>query len=368
MIATAPLWLCWMVPVAIFGGMDANPTLFVYDWIKKSSNCRSTYFRNKRIWITGASSGIGAELARQFHQHGAHLILSSRKEESLLQLQTSLLQKQKHDDEYQNSIQILPLDVTMSHDEEWNEIFQNVNVDDIDIVILNAGLGQLSPAEQDLTSEKENRQIMEVNYWGPVQMTQRLLQQQQKSSTNKKNLHIVVTSSVAAKMAVPLSSTYAASKHALHGYFKSLQSEVAANNHHNTIRIDLPCPGPVDTNFHQNILQPNKNNDLTTTTTTTTTKSSSKSKMPPQRCAQLIIASIMGPSILMHETWISRQPTLFFTYLSQYAPGLATLLLNQIGKLRLRAHKSGLPLYELSTWFKVAFQYKQISENSDETD
>ena len=364
MIATAPLWLCWMVPVAIFGGMDANPSLFIYDWMKRSSNSRSTYFKNKRIWITGASSGIGAELARQFHQHGAHLILSSRKEESLLQLQTSL---QQHDDDdnnecQTNSIQILPLDVTMSQDDDdgWNDIFQNVNVDDIDIVILNAGLGQLSPAEQDLSMEKQNRQIMEVNYWGPVQMTQRLLQQQSK----KKNLHIVVTSSVAAKMAVPLSSTYAASKHALHGYFKSLQSEVAADQH--TIRIDLPCPGPVDTNFHQNILQPNRNNDLTTTTTGT--KSTSKSKMPPQRCAQLIIASIMGPSILMHETWISRQPTLFFTYLSQYSPGLATLLLNQIGKLRLRAHKSGLPLYELSTWLKVAFQYKQLSESNNESE
>jgi hypothetical protein len=79
------------------------------------------------------------------------------------------------------------------------------------------------------------------------------------------------------------------------------------------------------------------------------------SVMPVQRCAQLIISAIQGyPSILFHESWIAKQPTLTFLYLNQYFPTLATWILSYVGKWRTKAWEMGLPLYKVSSWLQAA--------------
>ncbi len=90
----------------------------------------------------------------------------------------------------------------------------------IDTLINNAGVSQRGPAMES-TTEVE-RSLMEVNYFGPVALTKAVLP----SMRLRRSGHIVVVSSVMGFVGTPGRSTYAAAKHAVHGYFDSLRSEV----------------------------------------------------------------------------------------------------------------------------------------------
>jgi short-subunit dehydrogenase len=90
---------------------------------------------------------------------------------------------------------------------------------------------------------------MDVNYLGTVALTKALLPH----FIEKNNGHFVVITSIVGKIGTPLRSSYAASKHALHGFFDSLRAEVYQNN----IKITLACPGFVQTNVSINALTAN---------------------------------------------------------------------------------------------------------------
>jgi dehydrogenase/reductase SDR family protein 7 len=314
---------------------DANLSLFLYEKIFASERHLNRTFDGKRIWITGASSGIGADLAKQLNSHGAKLVISGRRELELENVKNLCLAKETH-----SNIEILPFDVTGS-DEEITAIVQKARsfYDGIDILILNAGRGQLSPALDE--SLETTKGLINVNFLGPVRLALEVMKSDGWVEKNKAG-HIVVTSSVASKMALPLGTSYAASKHAVHGYFSSLRSEYS-----DWLRVDLPCPGPVSTGFQDKI-----------GTASFVTKSEPKTedselKMPVERCTKLMIASISGPRSLMKETWISIQPSLAFMYLNQYFPNICSSLLEVFGYLRLKAFKAGLPIYKMSSWVKV---------------
>ena len=98
---------------------DANITLFLYEKLTPSTLYFSK-FKDKKIWITGASSGIGEEMARQLYSHGAKVILSGRREHELNRVQHSCLTMDNENDESINTseqnerVQILPFDMTNS--------------------------------------------------------------------------------------------------------------------------------------------------------------------------------------------------------------------------------------------------------------
>jgi short-subunit dehydrogenase len=246
-------------------------------------------------------------------------------------------------------ISILPFDVTDSDEKISTVVSTALNFyGGLDVLILNAGAGQLSPAIDD--SFSTTRALMEINYMGPVRIAMEVIKQEKwndkKMHSKKEKAHIVVTSSVASKMALPLGTSYAASKHAVHGYFSSLRSECAE-----WLRIDLPCPGPIATAFQSNVLNAEPSSSVEAAAEDEET---SEVQMPVDRCASLIISGMMGPASLMQETWISRQPTLFFLSLNQYFPNLSNMLLGKIGPLRLKAFRAGLPLYKVSSWLQAA--------------
>src|SRR5690625_4097416 len=87
---------------------------------------------------------------------------------------------------------------------------------------------------------------MEVNFFGTVSLTKLLLPHM----IDRKSGHIVVMSSVIGKFGTRLRSTYAASKHALHGWFDCLRQEVSVHN----VDVTLVCPGYVKTNVTYNAL------------------------------------------------------------------------------------------------------------------
>jgi dehydrogenase/reductase SDR family protein 7 len=336
---------------------DANPALYIFDKFFASNKRLHKSFNGKRIWITGASSGIGAELSRQLHSHGAKIIMSGRREEELRRVQSICQTNDASDssiivNKSTNTlcdISILPFDVTDSDEKISTVVSTALNFyGGLDVLILNAGAGQLSPAIDD--SFSTTRALMEINYMGPVRIAMEVIKQEKwndkKMHSKKEKAHIVVTSSVASKMALPLGTSYAASKHAVHGYFSSLRSECAE-----WLRIDLPCPGPIATAFQSNVLNAEPSSSVEAAAEDEET---SEVQMPVDRCASLIISGMMGPASLMQETWISRQPTLFFLSLNQYFPNLSNMLLGKIGPLRLKAFRAGLPLYKVSSWLQAA--------------
>lgn len=185
---------------------------------------------NKPVaWVTGASSGIGEETCKQLAAKGYRLILSARSTDKLEQLCAELPNSELHI--------VCPLDLgnTTNIKELVDEMLAKTGR--LDYVYHCGGISQRAEASE--TSLDVDRKIMEVNYFGTIALTKAVLPyfQQQKSG------HFVVISSIAGKFGFYLRSAYAASKHALHGFFESLRLEEAKNN----ILVTIACPGKINT-------------------------------------------------------------------------------------------------------------------------
>lgn len=194
------------------------------------------YLADKIVWITGASSGIGEEMARQAAEQGAKVILSARNENALQKVKDSLKNPESHF--------CLPLDLEKSSN--FQELAQKVfdKYQRIDVLINNGGLSQRATAAE--TPIEIDRKIMEINYFGNIALTKAVLPYmiQQKSG------HIIVISSIAGKFGFFLRSAYSASKHALHGFYESLLLEQEENN----IHVTIACPGKINTDISLNAL------------------------------------------------------------------------------------------------------------------
>ncbi len=191
--------------------------------------------KNKTVWITGASSGIGKAFAKAYFKEGANLILSSRRTEALEEVKAEI-------DPSSDRIQILPLDLAQSNTfasktKEALALFGN-----IDVLINNGGISQRSIFEE--TDLDTIRKLMEVNFFGSVGLTREVLP----SMIEQGSGHIIATSSVAGKFGSKFRTGYAASKHALHGFFDSLRQECYEHN----IAVTLVCPGPIKTDITKN--------------------------------------------------------------------------------------------------------------------
>ena len=144
----------------------------------------------------------------------------------------------------EENILLLPLDVAeiSNADAETQKVIQKFGR--VDILINNAGIAQRSFAGD--TPVEVERKIMEVNYFGTIILTKSVLQEMRK----QKSGNIVSISSVMGKLGFPGRSSYAASKHALHGYFESLRIEEQFSN----IKVHIICPGYIKTNVSLNAL------------------------------------------------------------------------------------------------------------------
>jgi dehydrogenase/reductase SDR family protein 7B len=190
--------------------------------------------QGKRIWITGASSGIGEALAHACRAEGAELILSARR---MAELERVAAQLASINSPAAITLQALDVSDTATIPGIVSGVIEKTG--GIDILINNAGISQRSYAVD--TALDVDRRIMEVNFFGTVALTKALLPQMlaQKSGT------IIVISSISGKFGFYLRSAYAASKHALHGFFESLRMEVFREG----VRVMLVCPGKIRTNI-----------------------------------------------------------------------------------------------------------------------
>lgn len=195
--------------------------------------------KDKIIWITGASSGIGEALTYKYNKLGAKLIISSRNSEELLRVKTNCINE--------TDVHVLSLDLEdnaslTAKAEAAIKIFGK-----IDILINSGGISQRSLAmETDLATEKR---FLDINFWGTVILSKAVLPQMLAQNSG----NIVAISSLVGKFGTRYRSTYSASKHALHGYFDSLRIEINNPN----IHIMLACPGFIKTNVTINALTAN---------------------------------------------------------------------------------------------------------------
>ncbi|XP_012580114.1 PREDICTED: dehydrogenase/reductase SDR family member 7 isoform X2 [Condylura cristata] len=272
------------------------------------------------VWVTGASSGIGEELAYQLSKLGVSLVLSARREPELERVKRKCLE---NGNLKEKDVLVLPLDLTdtSSHEEATKTVLQKFGK--IDILVNNGGRSQRSLCAD--TSLDVFKELIGINYLGTVSLTKCVLPHM----IERKQGKIITVNSLMGIISAPLSSGYCGSKHALRGFFNALRAELAS---YPGIVISNICPGPVQSNIV-------KNSFTEEVTKIVHNDGDQTYKMATSRCVRLMLISMAND---LKEVWISDHPYLFFVYLWQYAPTWAWWITGKVGKKRIENFKSGV--------------------------
>ncbi|MFW6368825.1 MAG: SDR family oxidoreductase [Spirochaetota bacterium] len=194
-------------------------------------------YAHRVVWITGASSGIGKALAIAFARERARVVLTARSRASLTRVRDECRA-------YTDWCEIAPIDL-----EKIDEIPHLVERElelsgGIDLVVHCAGVSQRSTAlETDLAVD---RRIMDVNFFGTVALTKAVLPSMIASGRGQ----IAVVSSIVGLFGFPLRSAYAASKHALQGFFETLSMELREYG----VGVTIVSPGRIKTDISKHAL------------------------------------------------------------------------------------------------------------------
>lgn len=250
--------------------------------------------KNKVIWITGASSGIGEALAYEFAREGALLVLSARNRAKLEEVRDRCLQ-------HTSQCWLQPAD--LSKTDEVPALVDSVigQAGRIDFLINNAGRSQRSLAKD--TPVAIDREVMELNFFSIITLSKQVLQQMLKQGSG----HVVVISSITGKFGFPWRTAYSASKHALQGYFEALRAELV-NEH---IDVTIVSPGRINTNVSKNAITEsgqsyNKMDDGQAT------------GMPADECAAQIVKAVKKNK---KEILVGRKE-LLMVYIRRFFPAL----------------------------------------------
>ncbi len=192
-------------------------------------------FQEKIIWITGASSGIGRSLALQFFNLGAKIVLSGRNKNALQEVAQEASAEE-------DRFLILDFDLASDFDaqEKTNAVIEKFGR--VDYLFNNGGISQRSLTAD--TAVEVDRRIFEINFFAADKLTKAVLPIMLKNGFG----HIAATSSVVGKFGIPMRSAYAASKHALHGFYDSLRAEMHGKN----VFVSVIIPGRILTQISQN--------------------------------------------------------------------------------------------------------------------
>ena len=179
----------------------------------------------KKIWITGASSGIGKALAEKFALEGWKVAISARRKEILEKMTSN------------ENIFSYPLDVT--NQDQINSVLKNIISDfgNLDLCVFSSGT--YDPKLEQEINIKQNKFVMETNFFGVLYCIKSV----EKYFKEKKDGHISVVSSIAAYRGLPNSSGYGPSKAALTNLTESLYFDFKKYN----VRISLVSPGFIKT-------------------------------------------------------------------------------------------------------------------------
>lgn len=193
-------------------------------------------FKDKVVWITGATSGIGEALAYEFAARGAKLVLSARRKE---QLDAVALRAQ---DKGAPEVMVQTLDLADASTLQPAADAVLARFGKVDALLNNGGISQRDLALN--TPLEVDRRVMEIDFFGTVALTKAILPAMLENGGG----HIGVTSSLVGKFGSPYRSAYAAAKHALHGFYDSLRAEL----HDQGLKVTIFCPGFIRTQISVN--------------------------------------------------------------------------------------------------------------------
>eukprot|EP00760_Papus_ankaliazontas_P018745 PhM_4_TR17617/c0_g1_i1/m.40382/K11165/DHRS7; dehydrogenase/reductase SDR family member 7 len=295
--------------IVAFARSDCDVTL-------ATSSLRPKNLSGRVIWVTGASSGIGEGIALELARYGTKLVLSARRTADLERVAAQCRERG-------SEAVVVPLDLI--DDQSRTKAVAAAYAafgGRVDVLVNNAGVSQRAIcAEVDVSAE---RRLFEINYFATISLTKAVVMRMRQQQGGG---HIAVVSSISGKIAAPVMGSYAASKHAVMGFFDTLRIEEAPNN----IRVSTICPGPVVSEGAQNALRADG-------TPLGVQEGQNDGKMPTQRCAELVAVALSNG---LEEVWITQQPVLTFTYVGQYLPTLYKRLAKKGGQQRVLAFKSG---------------------------
>ena len=259
---------------------------------------------DKIIWITGASSGIGEALAYACLEERATIIISARREDELRRVASYPISGTK-------TIFILPLDLEHTEDiqEKVDMVVQRFGR--IDILINNSGMGHRTKVVN--TPTAIDRRVMETNFFGTINLTRAVAKVMQKQKSGK----LVVITSIMGKYGLPLYATYAASKHALYGYFEALRQELYADH----VTVLIVSPGFINTDVSTKLLKEDG--------TAYGIKSDSQNKgMSASDCAKGIIKAIKSNR---DHKYVGNYE-IFSVYVKQFFPKIFYRLMRKMTK------------------------------------
>ena len=219
----------------------------------------------KHVVITGASDGIGRALAVELAAHGARVTLAARSEAKLDAAAREIVAAG-------GAAIAVPTDVTVAARCRALVDTAIARHGDVDVLVCNAGVGSASQGDA-LVPVEAIRRTMDVNFMGAVHMTAAAL-----PSLQRTRGLIVAVSSLQGLFAFPHSAGYAASKHAMQGFFDSLRLDLAGS-----VDVLVVSPGPVATKIHFDGAPPTRRLSMADV---------EKRSMPVERCAALIRAAI----------------------------------------------------------------------------
>lgn len=194
--------------------------------------------QGSRAIVTGASSGIGREIARELSRGGAELVVVARREDRLRQLA-----EQIHNSG--GRVEVVAGDLTDPATRGRAVDLAQSSYGGLDILVNNAGIGAMGLFEH--ADPQRGRRLMEVNFFALVEMT-RLALPLLKLGTNP---IVVNIGSILGHHGVPHSSEYCASKFAVRGFSESLRAELTIHR----IDVLVVSPGTTETEFPQSVIQ-----------------------------------------------------------------------------------------------------------------
>jgi len=198
---------------------------------------RKSFYKGRTVVLTGASAGIGEELALILAGYGAKLVLSARRVEKL----EAVVEKCK-----KLGAEAIAVPTDVSKESDCKNLIETAvkKFGSIDVLLLNAGTGCLMKLAE-VNDMKPYRDTFDINFWGYVYPTHQALSYLRQSKGT-----VIAISSLAAKLPTPRRCAYGASKAAVHSFFDCLRMEEPA------IQFSIVCPGFVLTEIHDRAFTP----------------------------------------------------------------------------------------------------------------
>lgn len=196
---------------------------------------RRMSFAAKTVVITGASRGLGLELARGFAREHAKVVLLARNQRQLAEAQRELESM---------GASVLTLVCDVSREEDVRSAVASIveKTQTIDVLVNNAGIIHVGPSEH--VRLEDFAEAMGVHFWGPLYMMREVIPFMKRQGGGR----IVNIASIGGKIAVPHLLTYAASKFALVGLSEGMRAELTKDG----IYVTTVCPGLMRTGSHIN--------------------------------------------------------------------------------------------------------------------